>query len=94
MPPIEKHVQESAARTGREFRSVHEWLDKDPDKKAERHDITRIYEFGKLIEDQHGKEGLQEYIRHLHVDIKAKFHHLQQDLEKSLAETLAYFGVT
>ncbi len=93
MPPIEKHVQESEARTGKDFRNIHEWLDKDPEKKAERHDITRMYEFGKVIEEQYGKEGLQEYIRHLHDDVKAKVHHLQQDFEKSIAETLAYFGV-
>ncbi|UCD36335.1 MAG: hypothetical protein JSU90_05760 [Nitrospiraceae bacterium] len=93
MPPIEKHLKKSMDATGREFKEIHEWIDGDPAKKAERHDITRIYEYGRMIEEQYGKEGLQEYIRHIHDDVKAKFEHLQHDLEKALGDTLAYFGV-
>lgn len=93
MPPVDKHVITSREATGKDFREVHEWLDKDPDKKAERHDITKIYEFGKIIEEQFGKEAVEEYIRHLHDDIKTKFEHLHQDFEKTLKDTLAYFGV-
>ncbi len=93
MPPVSGHTKSSMERTGKDYKEVHEWLDMDPDKKAERHDITKIYEYGKFIEEQYGKEGLQEYIRHLHDDIKAKFNHLQHDLEKQIADTLAYFGI-
>ncbi|GAB4482811.1 MAG: hypothetical protein OHK006_02070 [Thermodesulfovibrionales bacterium] len=93
MPPIDKHVFTSSERTGKDFRELHEWLDKDPEKKAERHDITRIHEYGKEIEEKFGKEGLEEYIRHLHDDVKAKFMHIQQDMEKEITDTLAYFGV-
>ncbi len=93
MPPVEKHTQSSTERTGKDYRDVHEWLDRDPATKAARHDITKIHEFGKMIEEQYGQEGLQEYILHLHDDIKAKFTHLQEDLQKSLSETLAYFGI-
>lgn len=57
----------------------------DPEKKAERHDITKIYEYG--------KEALQEYIQHIHDDVKTKFNHIQHDLENAFADTLAYFGV-
>ena len=93
MPPLEKHLKASIEKTGKDFKAVHEWLDGDPATKAARHDITRIYEYGRMIEEKHGKEALQEYLRHIHDDVKAKFEHLREDLEKSLAETLAYFGV-
>lgn len=93
MPPVEKHVQASMERTGRNYREVHEWLDGDAGKKAGRHDITKIHEYGKAIEEQYGREALEEYIRHIHDDVKAKFDHIRSDLEKSLSETLAYFGI-
>lgn len=93
MPPVAKHFKTSSERTGNEYREIHEWLDNDPDKKAERHDITKIYDNGKMFEEKYGIEGRQEYIRHLHDDVKTKFEHLQHDLEKAMNETLAYFGV-
>ena len=93
MPPIDRHIKTSLDKTGKDYKEVHEWLDSDPEKKAERHDITRIYEYGKQIEEKYGKEALQEYIGHIHDDVKAKFDHLREDLEKALAETLNYFGV-
>lgn len=93
MPPIEKHLAASLKKTGNDHRDVHEWIDGDPEKKAERHDITKIYEYGKMIEEKYGKEGLQEYIQHIHDDVKTKFEHIQHDMEKAFANTLAYFGV-
>lgn len=93
MPPVDKHIVTSREKTGKDFREVHEWLDKDPEKKAERHDITKIFEYGRMIEEQYGKEAREEYIRHLHDDMKTKFEHLRHDLEKSITDTLAYFGV-
>lgn len=93
MPPVDKHFKTSLEKTGKEYREVHEWMDGDPEKKTERHDLTRMYEYGRMIEDQYGKEALQEYIQHLHDDVKAKFTHIQHDLEKAIADTLAYFGV-
>lgn len=93
MPSVEKHMISSSEKTGRDFRDVHEWLDKDPEKKAERHDITKIFEYGRMIEEQYGEEAREEYIRHLHDDMKTKFEHLRHDLEKSISDTLAYFGV-
>lgn len=93
MPPIDRHLKVSLERTGKEYREVHEWIDGDPGKKAERHDITKIYEYGKMFEEKHGKEASQEYIQHIHDDVKAKFNHMQHDLEKTIADTLAYFGV-
>lgn len=93
MPPVDNHIKTSIERTGKDHREIHEWLDKDPDRKAERHDITKMFEYGKMIEEKYGKEALQEYIRHVHDDVKAKFRHLQDDLDKMITETLAYFGV-
>ena len=93
MPPVDKHIKTSLEKTGKEYKDIHEWLDKDPETKAERHDITKIYEYGKMIEEKYGQEALQEYIRHIHDDVKAKFEHMREDLEKALVETLAYFGV-
>jgi hypothetical protein len=93
MPPVASHTKASQERTGKDYRDIHEWLDLDLEKKAERHDITKIFEYGKMIEEKYGKEGREEYVRHLHDDVKAKFSHLQHDFEKQLADTLAYFGV-
>lgn len=50
MPPVARHLKTSIERTGNEYRELHEWLDNDPEKKAERHDITKIYEHGRMIE--------------------------------------------
>jgi len=93
MPHIDKHIQSSMERTGKEYREIHEWIDGDPEKKVERHDITKIYGHGKFIEDNYGKEALQEYIQHLHDDIWAKFTHIGHDFEKMILEVLAYFGI-
>lgn len=93
MPPITSHTKSSLERTGKDYQEVHEWLDLDPEKKAERHDVTRIYEYGKMFEEQYGAEARGEYVRHLRDDLKAKFLHLQHDFEKQIADTLAYFGV-
>lgn len=82
MPHIDEHVKTSIERTGKEYRGVHEWIDKDEAKKLERHDITRIPENSKEIENKWGAEAVQEYIQHIHDDIK-----------KRIGDTLAYFGI-
>ena len=93
MPPFEKHIKTSKEITGKDFKEVHEWIDMDPLKKDERHDITKIHEYGTMFEQKYGAEAKQEYIRHLHDDVKSKFDHLKHDFEKQLADTLAYFGI-
>ncbi len=62
-------------------------------KEAERHDITRIHGYGKAIEERFGKEAQDEYMKHIRGDVKAKFEHIQHELEKAVVDTLAYFGV-
>jgi bifunctional DNA-binding transcriptional regulator/antitoxin component of YhaV-PrlF toxin-antitoxin module len=93
MPPIEKHVKISLERTGKEWREVHEWLDGEPAKKAERHDITKIPEYGLMFKEKYGDEAVQEYLQHLHDDIKAKFKHIHENMEKAISDTLLYFGI-
>jgi hypothetical protein len=92
MPPVAGHTKSSIERTGKDYKEVHEWLDLDLDTKTDRHDITKIYEYGKIIEEKYGKEGLQEYIHHLHDDIKAKFNHMRHDFEKQIADTSPILG--
>ncbi len=93
MPALERHLKISIERTGKEYREIHEWLDSDPEKKAERHDITKIYEYGKMIKEEYGEEALQEYIRHIQDDIKTKLEQIQHNLEKDIINALAYFGI-
>lgn len=49
MPPAAGHTKSSMERTGKEYKEVHEWLD-DPAKKAERHDVTKMHEYGTMFE--------------------------------------------
>ncbi len=93
MPHIDKHIAASMERTGKEYREIHEWMDGNPELKARRHDITKIFEFGWMFEDQFGVEAREEYVRHIQEDLKVKFEHLQDDIQKKISETLAYFGV-
>ena len=91
MPPIDDHVKKSLARTGKEYKEIHEWID-EPDKKAERHDIGRVLEFSRMFEDKYGEEGAQEYVQHLTDDLNARFNHMLDDMKEMLSETLSYFG--
>lgn len=93
MPSIEKHVEISRQRTGKDYLELHEWIDKDPASKVERHDITKIPEYGKMMEEKYGPAGLEEYVRHIHDDFTARFGHVKEDVGKAIGDTLAYFGV-
>jgi len=48
MPPTRKHLLTSLSRTGQDYAALHAWID-DPVLKAERHDFTRLCEFGPEI---------------------------------------------
>lgn len=93
MPPLSDHLKKSKERTGNEYREVHEWLDGNPEKAAERHDITRMYMNGKMFDDQHGSEARAEYIEHIREDMRVKFNSIRQEYEKNMAGAMAYFGV-
>jgi hypothetical protein len=91
MPPIDKHMQKSSERTGKDYREIHQWID-NPEKKLERHDLSRVLEFGEMFRKSHGDEGAREYVHHLQEDLKARFRHLLDDVEKLVSEQLKYFG--
>ena len=82
MPTIDVHTKTSIERTGKDYKDVHEWVDKDAAKKVERHDVTKMPQNIKEVELVWGEEGVREYVQHIHDDIK-----------KRIADTLAYFGV-
>ena len=92
MPPLDAHLKSSRERTGKEHREVHEWLDADPRRAAERHDITRIHEHGETIREQYGSEALAEYIEHIRDDVRGKFSGIHDDYEKNITDALMYFG--
>jgi len=91
MPSIEKHRTISLERTGRDYKEVHEWID-DPERKNERHDITKVLEFSRMFEEKFGPEAAQEYVQHLADDLNGKFNHLVEDVQGLVDQTLAYFG--
>jgi hypothetical protein len=90
MPSIEKHCEISRIRTGNDYLLLHKWMDADPKKKAERHDLARIYEHGKMMEKKHGTEGLQEYLQHIRDDFLARFNNVKEIMDKDLSEALSY----
>ncbi len=81
MPKISEHIQRSIDDTGKDYKEVHGFVD-NAATKFHRHDITRIFEIGKYFEKTQGQEAVQEYIQHIHDDVKSKFEHLFEDLEK------------
>lgn len=91
MPSIEKHLETSMKRTGRDYREVHEWID-DPANKNERHDITAIPDTFQMFKEQHGEEAAREYVQHLSDDIRGRFGHVLEDFEKEMAAAIRYFG--
>ena len=40
MPPFKTHLETSLKRTGNEYTALQDWLDNDPDNKAERHNLN------------------------------------------------------
>ena len=104
MPKINEHIQRSIDNTGKDYKEVHGFVD-NAATKFHRHDITRIFEIGKYFEKTQGQEAVQEYIQHIHDDVKSKFEHLFEDLEdivppetlpkiqKLVWDTLRYFGI-
>ena len=59
----------------------------------ERHDITIVLEVSKMFEEQYGPEAAREHMQHLADDLKGKFGHLVDNVEKMVNSYLDYFGV-
>ncbi len=72
MPPFKEHLETSKKRTGREHRQVHEWIDVDHEKKAERHDLVRISENYQHVLKAYGAEAARELLHHITEDIEKK----------------------
>ena len=71
MPSIEKHIELSLKRTGREYREIHEWLDGNNishDDIIARHDIVNIQKFLPVVEKRFGEDGVKEYLQHIKDD--------------------------
>ena len=90
MPTIDKHIEKSPDKRGKDYREIHEWID-DPEHKVQRHHIGRL-EFSKMFEEKYGEAGAREYVRHLQDDVKSRFGHLREDVEKLMADNLTYLG--
>lgn len=91
MPSIEKHVEISLKRTGKQYLEVHQWID-DPATKNERHDINAIPDNFQMFKEKYGEEAAREYVQHLSDDVKGRFGHLLEDFEKEMAAAIKYFG--
>ena len=91
MPGIEKHLETSMKRTGRDYREVHLWID-DPADKNERHDITAIPDTFQMFKERYGEEAAREFVQHLSDDIRGRFGHVLEDFEKEMAAAIRYFG--
>jgi uncharacterized protein len=72
MPPFKEHLETSKKRTGREHRQVHEWIDVDPEKKDERHDLVRISKNYQHVLKAYGKAAARELLHHITEDIEKK----------------------
>jgi len=94
MPNIEEHVKISLARTGKDYAQIHEWMDKDPGKKAERHDVSRICEFGSIIRAKYGEEGLNEYVQHIYDDVIARYMRGKEIIGTAISASLAHHELT
>jgi uncharacterized protein len=89
MPGIEKHVVISRRRTGKDYLELHEWMDADPGKKEERHDVTRICEYGQLMRARYGDEGLEEFVQHIYDDIMDRYLRGKADLVGAIQAQVA-----
>ncbi|MBI4964470.1 MAG: HDIG domain-containing protein [Desulfomonile tiedjei] len=93
MPSTEEHVEISRQRTGKDHRELHEWMDADPGKKVERHDVNRICEYGQLMKALYGEEGLEEYVQHIYDDVIARYLRGKTDLESAILAQTAFFAL-
>ncbi|MEW6427754.1 MAG: hypothetical protein AB1568_06940 [Thermodesulfobacteriota bacterium] len=93
MPPTEQHFETSLRRTGRAYTELHRWID-DPERRNERHDFTRIWDYAPVIAGKYGEEGVREYIEHLREDMEKKFKKIRHQYKDAMQEAYAYFGIT
>lgn len=91
MPELHVHLAESVARTGKEYREVHEWID-NMDTKYERHDFSKVLTNAAMFKEKYGDEAAQEYVEHLMADLKCRFGKQLASHQENMADCLKYFG--
>lgn len=67
MPEIQKHMQLSEARTGKSFKTLHEWMN-CPKHNSTRHDIINILKTLKHVKRKFGKGSEKEFLYHIKDD--------------------------
>ena len=90
MPEVSDHIAISKARTGKEYREVHEWTD-HVDFKRERHDINKILEHAAMFAEKYGQEAAQEFVHHIADDVKVRFRKQMSINNEALEDCILYF---
>jgi uncharacterized protein len=85
MPKTDVHIEASVKKTGKSHQAVHAFVDFEK-KKPERHDVTRMVDYTRLIESKYGVEAAQEFVQHIHDDIQCKFKDFIGTLKKRAGE--------
>ena len=91
MPELPEHCAASKARTGKEYREVHEWIDAK-DTKYERHDFSKVLVNAAMFTEKYGPEAAQEYVHHLVDDLKRRFGKQLAAHQENMADCLKYFS--
>jgi uncharacterized protein len=85
MPKTDVHIEASVKKTGNPHQAVHAFVDFEK-KKPERHDVTKMVDYTRLIESKYGVEAAQEFVQHIHDDIQCKFKDFIGTLKKRAGE--------
>ena len=72
-------------KTGKSHHAVHAFVDFEK-KKPERHDVTKMVDYTRMIESKYGVEAAQEFVQHIHDDIQCKFQDFIGTLKKRAGE--------
>lgn len=91
MPELSVHIASSVARTGKEYREVHEWID-DAEKKYERHDFSKVLENAAMFREKYGEEAAQEYVNHLVEDLRCRFAKQLTAHQANIQDCIKYFA--
>lgn len=91
MPELNVHIAASLARTGKEHREVHEWIE-NAETKCERHDFSKVLVNAAMFREKYGEEAAQEYVCHLVDDLKCRFGKQLAGHQAAMADCLKYFG--
>lgn len=85
MPKTNIHIESSVRKTGKGYENIHGFVDLES-KKPQRHDITKMTTYSNLIELKYGSEAAQEFVQHIHDDMRCKFESLIEGMKKRATE--------